>query len=261
MTDLELRDVLAQPDSPVRIPKATITQVYADGTVDLETASGPATNAAVLGSYTPRIGDAVRFMRADETTLLVLGTIRATSATTVEVDAPLSMAWNVDPALSSPANPLVVTAIDAGSWRDGDGWDVADVRQGASSTRKPWWFGCYFYGAGAFSALTGRTITSATITVSRSVDGRDNEPAIIAPHLHAAKPATAPVFTADGVELAPEMLEGVNVDLSFPVEFAQQLADGAAAGIGHNYAGTADYAIFDALATDPLSGRLTLGWV
>lgn len=257
---LELRDVLAKPDTVQAVPKGTIRQVYADGTVDLATGEGVAKGCLVAAWYAPRTGDVVRYARCDQATLMVLGTVRTWNETTVDVDKAVSLAWNVNPAPVSIPNPLVVNAVATKSFRGGD-WERDQVYQGAYTTRYGYWYGLYFYGAGAFDALRGRRITSASIRICRSNEGGviADVPAIVAPHIHPTQPGSAPYFTMGGRTIGSSD-RNTAVEMGLPLDMAQQLADGKAAGIGHNYSGTAEYSILDSLAMDPTSGRLTLGW-
>ena len=263
-----LRDALSGgPDSDELAPSGTITGVSADGTVAVDFGGGRVISSCeVLASYTPASGDSVRVMRAGPASWLVLGTVRTSNPTTVDVTASLSFPFNVTPAApSGAASPLVVPAATIRSYRDNEGWSGAaesnNAAQGAYSTRYGYYRGCYFYGAGAFTGLAGRTCTSLTIRLARTgsagIAGGEN--IWLAPHTHDGIPAGAPYFPVSPVNVGQLAWNGTGT-FTLPVAWGQALIDGVYKGIGHRFLGTSDYAVFKGLAADSLSGQISLGW-
>jgi hypothetical protein len=262
-----LRDALAgAPDAPDAVTSATLTEIATDGTVSVDLGSGRVVaSAMVLATYTPSVGDVVQVIRRDTSTWLVLGPTRTSSPATTNVTLSLSFPFNVTPASPGGANPLVVAANNVQSWRNNEGWSGAAesnrAGQGAYSTTWGYYRGCYFYGAGAFTGLAGRTCTGVTLRLHRTGSGGISgaERMWIAPHTHATQPASAPYFPVAAVNIG-SLAWNATGTFSLPTSWGQKLIDGVYKGFGHLYLGTADYAICHGLDTDSLSGQVSLSW-
>ncbi len=265
---MKLRTALRAPDSLGAVVSATIAGVNADGTVTIDLGGGSVIPAcAVLAPYAPGTGDVVQAIRRDASSWLVLGVVRTSNATTVGVGADFSFPFNVTPAASTiPPGPTsgksTFTAASASSWRnDGNGWSKSQPYQGAYTTAHGYYRGCYFYGTNAFSSLRGRTCTAATITMARPSTGGNAGPVamLLAPHAHATQPGGSPVFVGSTQNVGG-VSWGATVTLSMPASWGQLLIDGRAAGIGHNYLGTASYSINQGPAQVATAGQIILTW-
>lgn len=268
MSVTDLRDSLVRsPDDFGVIRPATIRTVNTDGTVDVDLGDGRMVAAArVLSSYTPGSGRVVEVMARDTSSWLVLGEARTSNPTTVDAQVSMSFPFNVTPAApSGAANPLVTSAVDVQSWRNNEGWNGAAesnrVAQGAHSTAWGYYRGLYFYGANTFASLDGRTCTSLSIRIARLGRGGNGaaEPVWLAPHTHATQPSGAPYFAAPAINVG-SLAWNLSATFTLPAAWGQGLIDGRYAGIGHLYLGTADYALFHGLDTNPQSGQLSMGW-
>lgn len=261
-----LRDALSKPDPDPLVWLATITSIDAGGTVGIDLGGGRTIDvASVLSSYTPRVGDVVQVLRRDGSTWLVLGDVRDSNQTTVDVTTSLSFPFNVAPAAPAVANPFVVDSNNIQSWRNNEGWSGAaesnNAAQGAFSTTWGYYRGCYFYGSTAFSALKGATCTGITIRLHRDGSGgiAGGERQWIAPHTHATQPSGAPYFPVGATNVGSLAWNGIGT-FALPTIWGQRLIDGVYKGFGHLYLGTADYSICVGLGSDALSGRLSISW-
>lgn len=265
-----LARLMSVKDTPKALQRATIETINTDGTVNLRTPDGIRTGVEVGDWYTPKTGDSVRVFRADPYSLFVLGTVRQSNNTTVEVASSMLFPYNVYkvPATAPPAPDIIsgtsyFNAVNTRSYRSLDGWSRSEVYQGAYSSGYGYWRGCYFYGT-APQSLRGRTVLSGSIRISRSSAGGNasNVPQYIAPHAHAGQPSTAPYFTA-AASVRGYVDWGQAIDLSLPASWLQALINGSARvrGFGHAVNGTGGvYSINRSRGSDALSGRLTIHW-
>lgn len=258
--------VLAKSAPEDLIQQGAVTAVGTDGTVSLRMGDGSTVESAfVLSSYAPASGDLVEVMARNRTSWLVLGSVRTSNPPAAPIQITHSFPFNVTAAAPSVSNPLVLAPSDIQSWRDNEGWSGAEqsnrAAQGAISTRWGYYRGCYFYGPGAFSALSGRTGVSLSIRLHRWSSGGNGgaESIWLAPHTHETQPSDAPYFAAPAVNVGSLAWNGTGT-FTLPAEWAQKFCDGVYKGIGHLYLGTADYSIFHGLDTDSLSGQLSVGW-
>lgn len=239
---------------------ATVQAVNADGTVDLAVTGGTISGAGVLGSYTPRSGDSVVVARRSAEAVFVLGSLRTSNATTVPVDAALSLAWNVAPAVPALANPFTVDTYSTGTY--GYGWVSDEVYQGAYTIGNAYRKGCLFYGTGFDSVRgSGITITRARLTLSRpsSAGSSAGRPFYVAGHAHDYQPTTEPVFVT-GATPVGSWAWGDTATVDIPVSLGQGLVDGTIRGLGSLYLGTYHYAKWSSKTAYSLQGRLTLDW-
>jgi hypothetical protein len=264
-----LAQAIAGPDSDDRTwATGEITQVYADGLVDVDLGRGPVT-CQVLGSYTPRTGDVVAVLRQtlrDGAKPLVLGATRTENATTVDVQSQLAVVWNVAAAPAPGGGTSGSTAFNptaVKSWRAGTGWSRDEAYQGVYTSQFGVWRGCYFYGSAIRSTLRGVTVTSATIRLSRADAGGivAGVPVRLARHTHESQPGGGPI-EVPGRTVVGSVARGAVATVSLPTSWAQTLVDGTGGtrGLMHADDSFANYAIFRALAADAQSGRLTINW-
>ena len=268
MTDL-LRDALVGPDNLGLIQSATITAVYADGTVDVDLgADRIVAGCPVLAPYAPVVGAPVQLIRRDLQTWLVLGATLTTANTTVDVARSWGLPYAVlaqptGSAAGDATGTLTVNAAAIASFRENEGWSKYPTAplQGAYSTTWGYYRGLYFYGANAFASHKGRKITRARNRHSRYDHGgiAGGERQWLAAHAHATRPSSSPIFTSAATNVGT-LAWSTALDFDLPLYVGQALADGRAKGIGHLYFGTADYSICKGLAADALSGRLILDW-
>lgn len=260
---MDLATALHSPDSPASILPASITAVYSDGSVDIDLGGNrPVASAAVLTSYTPSIGDVVEVMRRDSSSWLVLGTVHASSGTTVTVSNSWLLPYNVLPAAPSGgiANPFVVNAVDAASFRTWEKkWETTDIYQASNDSDLGWWRGCYFYGVGAFADIAGTKCTAVTIRLHRDATTGSPTNPWIAPHAHETRPSGSPVFTEDATKLATLNLDTITT-YELDVTWGQGLIDGTIKGFGHRKYLTSAYMKMVALAADSASGQLSISW-
>jgi hypothetical protein len=263
---MDLARALASADTLSTIAAATVVDLAADGTVTVDLGGGRVVpGCRVLATYSPTTGDSVEVLRRDANSFLVLGNVRTTQATTVEVSNSLALAWTVQPAYSDGASSgsKIVSATDTQSYRSSDKWERDDVYQGAysSSVSLGYFRGCYFYGSTAFASLNGKRCTRLRIRVSRKGSGgiAGAEGVYIAPHAHGSRPSGSPLWRASARNVG-SLAWGANGTFDLPVSWGQGLIDGTIKGFGHLRDSSSDYAIFDSLASDSASGRLTLDW-
>ena len=260
---MNLRDVIATPNLDT-VDVATILAVYADGTLSVDFGGGRVVDPcpALDTGWTPSKGLSVACVRM-AASWLALGPIRSANPATVATSASLAFPFVVLGSAPVSASPLVVSATGTGSWRPSGpgGWMQSDVYQGAYSTQWGFYRGCYFYGSSAFDSLAGTTCTGLTITLSRKGSGgvAGPESVWLAPHPEPTKPGGAPYFPVAAVKYAGPAWGGTST-ITLPTEWGQGLIDGKYAGIGHLYAGTADYAIFNSVGADSASGRLSVSF-
>lgn len=242
------------------IVTAVVSSVQADGTVTVDLGGGRLVAGCLVAAWwTPSSGTPVQVARrGQDAPWMVLGPTRTSNPTTVDIAVDLAFPFNVTPGTPTAANPLVMPAINAGSWRSGS-W-IDDPRQGAYTTAYGYYYGAYFYGA-ALDAVRGRSCTALTIRLSRFTSGGDGGPVPmwLALHAHPTRPGGQPYFVSEPLNVGGLAWGSVN-DFPLPLAWGQALIEGRAHGIGHLYQGTANYAIMRSLAQDSTSGRLTLGW-
>lgn len=265
-----LSRLLSLRDTRQAAQRATIENINADGTVDLRLIDGVRNNVEVGSWYAPVIGDSVRVMRTDPFSLFVLGTTRGAAPATVTVSNSILLPYNVAAPIADAPDPSVTSGTSyfdptsSRSYRNPDGWERAEIYQGAYSSGSygGFWYGCYFYGT-APQRLKGKTVTSATIRIHRRGSGgvTSNVAQYIAPHNHLSRPSGAPYFTAGARNLG-YVDWNQTLELPLYVPWVQNLVNGSATvrGFGHRYAGYASYSIAHALSTDSHSGRLTIRW-
>jgi hypothetical protein len=216
-----------------------------------------------MASYSPATGDSVEAVRRDANSFLVLGAVRTTNVTTVDVADSLTLAWDILPAYVEPAasGSKTINCADTHSARGGD-WERDDVYQGAYgySARYGYWRGCYFYG-NAFGSLVGKRCTRIRIYISRKSEGgiAGPEGIYLAPHAHASRPGGSPVWRGSA-RYVGALAWGDGAYFDLPVSWGQGLIDGTIKGVGHLRDNTSDYAIFNSLAADAASGRLIIDW-
>lgn len=259
---LDLARALAPADTPATIIGATITEISSDGTATVDLGGGRLVpGCRVLAAYAPAPGDSVEVVRRDDSTFLILGAVRTSNVTTVDVAGSITLAWNVQPAYVEPADTgtKVVNCADTHSCRSGD-WERDEIYQGAYLPSYGYWRGCYFYG-NAFGSLVGKRCTRIRITISRKAEGgiAGEEDVYLAPHVHASRPGSSPIFKAAAVKVGT-LSWGETGTFDLPVSWGQGLINGTMRGFGHIRDSTSTYAIFNSLAGDPASGRLTIDW-
>ena len=254
-------------DTTRAMEKATVESINADGTVDLRFVDGVRYSVPVGAWYTPATGDSVRVLRADPFSLFVLGTTRDSNNTTVDVSSSILLPANVRaaivdaPTTSSGTDTFQVTGTR--SWRSLDGWSRSDVYQGAYSSGYGYWLGCYFYGT-APQRLKGKKVKSGTIEIHRKGEGGDGSavPQFIAPHAHASRPGSKPVFTASAKNVGQLGWDKTGV-FSLDAGWLQRLVDGdpKVRGFGHRIAATGHkYSIAYNDGGAANTGKLTIHW-
>ena len=262
---LDLALALAPVDTAAAVSSAVVADVAADGTVTIDLGGSrliPRTR--VLSTYSPVTGDGVEVVRRDANSFLVVGAVRTSAPTTVEVSDSIGLAWDVLPAYGEAAasGQLIVNATDTQSYRTSDKWARDDVYQGALSSSTSYGYnrGCYFYGT-AFAALIGKRCTGLQVRVSRKNAGGPSAAAdvYIAPHAHTTRPTGSPIWRAPALKVGAVAL-GAYAYLDLPVPWGQGLIDGTIRGLGHLRDTTGDYAVFNSLAADAWSGTLVLDW-
>lgn len=287
MDQLDISSVLTPADTVQNVLSVTVTQVYSDGTVDVDLGGNRTMeNVPCLSWYTPSVGDAVEIVRRDIGSWLVLGTVLTSAQTTVSVAGSWTLPYNVKPLPAPPPNPpdppqtppaparthkLVVQAVSTHSWRNtADGWDhltryttqAPYVYQGAYTSyigsADGYWMGCYFYGS-AFDSIRGTTCVSCSIHLVRRSSGGQGGPVAqyIAPHAHKSMPSGRPLFTASASNVG-SLAWGRTGTFSLPRSFGQQLCDGTAHGFGHRYSGSASYSINGDVSENPYTGAIVL---
>lgn len=259
---LDLARALAPADTPATIIGATVTDIAADGTVTVDLGGGRLVpGCRVLASYSPATGDNVEVVHRDDSTFLVLGAVRNSNVTTVDVASSITLAWNVLPAYVEAAQTgsKTVSAIDTHSGRSGK-WERDEIYQGAYVPSYGYWRGCYFYG-NAFGSLVGKRCTRIRIFVSRRSEGgvAGPEDIYIAPHAHATRPSGSPVWKA-GATRVGSLSWGAEGWFDLPVSWGQGLINGTMRGFGHIKDSTSTYAIFNSVQSVAASGRLIVDW-
>ncbi len=269
MIDAALRDALRDPDQLGRILSATITAVAADGTVTIDVGTGDMPGALVNAAYTPSLGDVVQVQRRDAQSWLVLCATRTANATTTTLTRSWGIPYNVLAATPAGASTgtLVVPAASTRSWRSVDGWSQPGVYQGTYGGSL--WRGCYFYGAGAFGSIAGRTAVSLAIHLHRfhgagagGIGPGGPVQQVLVLHGNPTQPGGAPTLIGAAFPTGSLSDATPTGDFGLPVSWGQALIDGTAAGVGHYTTSTAFGAYSRCLSTaeDPLTGRLSLGW-
>jgi hypothetical protein len=238
---LDLARALASADTLATIAAATIVDLSADGTVTVDLGGGRTVpGCRVLATYSPVTGDAV------------------------EVSDSVGLAWTISPAYSDAASSgtKTVSATNTQSYRSSDKWERDEVYQGAysGSTSLGYFRGCYFYG-NAFGSLSGKTCTRLRIRISRKGAGgiAGAEGVYLAPHAHASRPSGSPIWRGAARKVG-SLAWGDSDTFDLPTSWGQGLIDGTVKGFGHLRDSSSDYAIFNSLAADAASGRLTLDW-
>ncbi|MBP8882361.1 MAG: hypothetical protein KBG77_14805 [Dermatophilaceae bacterium] len=269
---VSLPRAMTPPDSPSVVRPATVVGINADGTVVVEFGSGLKSGACpVLAGYTPVYGDSVQVLKRDTSSWLVLGSVRSSNATTQNLVIGCRTPRNIMPSVSGVPNPLTINAVGTGAWRDADGWSRSEPYQGAFSTGRGYYRGCYFYGASPAAAIAGRTVTSVSIRLHRSTAigaaGVGSSAAVgqyIAPHSHPTQPGDPPSFVdSAGVVLVGSLTAPDDLQVgtfALPTSWGQSLVDGGIAGFGHLRLTTTDYQRCKSIAEDAASGQLVIGW-
>lgn len=269
-----LREALSTTGLTPDDTTATITGVNTTaGTVDLDLGGGQLMpGVRVLSAAfpsAPSIGQLVAVMRYPSGQRIVLGPVAATLAAP-SFRSELAIPWTVLPATAGgTANPLVVSAVSSRSWRPLDGWSRPDIYQGAYSAGNTYWEGLAFHGAGAFSALTGRTCQRFRVRLARINEGGNSSwtRLWVAMHAHATQPTDRPLWVTSATSTEPDgsviQLERNTSDVfDLPPAWGQMLINGTAAGVGllRLAAGNGEYSISPAVATDPAMMQITLDW-
>lgn len=267
---LSLSRVLTPPDTTAPVVAATIASVSSDGTVIVDFGGGRKSGACrVLSAYTPTFGDVVEVMRRDAGSWLVLGSVRSSNTTTQNGALIVRTPYNVLPSVGGVSNPLTVSVSATGSWRQADGWGSSympttdAVAQGAYSPISTYYYGCYFYGSGAFASLAGRRCTSLTIRVHRLGSGGTSAATqqVIGPHVHPTQPGGAPSFPW-GAQNVGSLAWNATSTLTLPSSWGDLLISGQAAGLGHLLLawGNGNQSYAAGKAADSLTGQLSIGW-
>ncbi len=267
---MDLASALVAPDRDGPLFFATIRQVYANGTVDVDFGGGRVGTACVVqSSYSPTAGQQVVVERFNAGLWLVRGDVRTSNTTTVAVGRSIGIPYNITPVTPTGANPLVVSVAGTSSWRSADGWSGAylpttdTVAQGAYSTAYGYYYGCYFYGANAFVSLAGRTCTRIRIRLNRQGSGGSagGTQQVIAPHVHPSQPADSPLFATTGVNVGALGWGSAGV-FDLPVSWGQSIIDGTYSGFGHFLlaAGNGNYSLAVGKGGNGATGQITLDW-
>lgn len=263
---IDLSDLISEAlNSGADLPQsAVIDSVNADGTVDLQYLGGLALSVPVVGSYTPSSGDVVQVMRRGPSSLLVLGPVRVTNATSTKVRTDLTVVYNVGPVPSAESDTkgtYTIYASNSGAYRSADGWGSRnDVLQGAYTPRYGYYRGCWFYGATAFDKLKGRTVKRIRISLKRKIGSGvyAAEPISIWTHKNATKPKGAPYLVSKIATVRLAVEDSGTFDL--PVSAGQALANGSVKGFAIRDDSTGNYLALYGENAWKDSGKLTIDW-
>jgi hypothetical protein len=275
MTDeLLLARAGSSPDDEGPAFFATIKQMYADGTIDVDLGGNRIlSRCLVRDSYTPQIGSQVTVRPFNQAKWIVEGGIRTTNPTTVDVGRSWAFPYNVTPAApgGGVANPLVVSVNATGTYRSADGWGSSflpggsdTVGQGAYTTQYGYWQGCYFYGDTAFTSIAGRRCTRLRIKLIRLGSGglTGATQQVVGTHPHGARPAGPPLMTK-GPFTAGSLSWSTSGTFDLPVDWGQALIDNAGAkGIMHQLfaTGNGKLSFCAGKTADGTTGQLTIDW-
>jgi hypothetical protein len=266
-----LMDILAGITADDDIPRsAVIIGANTDGTVTLSYLGSVLNNVPVISTYTPTTGDVVQIMRRGASSLLVIGAYRTTNPAGGTVASDFVILYNIDAVpgaitgggTTGATGVLTVMPVSAGSYRRVDGWARSDVRQGAyyTSTQLGYYHGGWFYGASAFNALRGRTITRVRFYLERQQAGTYSaQPIYVYGHKNATKPSGDIYFTGKKQGSISAVWPSAGA-YDLPVSVGTNLASGNYKGVGLLYNGTNDYMVFSSIAQYADSGRLDITW-
>lgn len=178
---------------------------------------------------------------------------------------------NANPALAlvrttpvTGPSTLTVPAKTSRSWDPSNNWrtDDSKVRQGSFGSGEN--YGLWFYGASAFAALSGHTVTGITMEVTRdSSSGATWGPMQLhcALHDYTVQPSGsgAPTVGATYPPSGADPSLSATVKFALPLTFAQALQAGTQAGIAIASADPDDYVIcLGPTRDDPTSGQLVI---
>lgn len=267
MTTLDLAQRLAPQDADGPEFFATVTQIYANGLVDVDFGGGrKATSCLVRDTYIPATGQQVTVRRFNAALWIVEGGVRTSNPTTVTVGRQWTFPFNITQGAPGVSNPYVVNAAATHSWRNTEGWGVTigdTVGQGAFTAQYGYYQGCYFYGGSAFSALAGRRCTGITIKLVRTGSGGASgaTPQYIGPHPHGSQPADQPLF-AWGSRNVGSLSWSSSGTFTLPTEWGQALIDGTVKGFGHLLlaSGNGNYSLNAGQSADSTTGQVSLSW-
>jgi hypothetical protein len=167
----------------------------------------------------------------------------------------------------APAPPKTVitgtqtfTAKSTGDYRGGQ-WRT-DSSQPHQGDYGGWGVntGCWFYGTGIHTALSGATVTSAQIYLTRVSGGVF---AAVQPTVYtlsnASRPAGAPSKQGGGTNLG-SIAVNTSKWVSFPASWAQRFVDGTAHGLACFISGSDPYIVFGSLSDNRSSGALKIAY-
>lgn len=244
-----------------------IVEAVVGATVNLKIGDGHVPSVAYPSWYAPQVGDTVVVdWLADQPFVETCFTPNRLATGVSILNAAPGAGWDqlatgYSPTGSSANAPIAfvrntpvvgptsitVNPTDARSWSPAfSTWRTNDnkVRQGANGSDTPN-YGCWFYGSGAFSGLTGHTVTGITMTVVRdSVVGGGTGPIQLHMFTHTLTtvPGSGPPTPSNRYDpsgATPSL--GATVAFSLPLAYAQALQSGSAAGVGIADAAAATY--------------------
>jgi hypothetical protein len=124
--------------------------------------------------------------------------------------------------------------------------------------------GVWFYGGGAFSALSGKTVSRIQVSFTRvylsSSDPAPKQPCI-GMHSNATRPVgdvTTATTSQQLGQAATGLTVGENASYDLPVTWGQMLAAGTALGLYAYTPGPASALMYANFSDDPTSGQLTI---
>lgn len=250
---------------------ASVTSVATDGTVTITLAGAPVPGVPCLDSYASRkAGDAVR-VAVTAGQMLVLGRIgnpadqQAAAVTEFHASAsapPAGAGWEAVTTgvwakagaiwlqyaaapPPGPADPATVNSTNWGAWRGSQRATWADGPTQGDWTGGGNYKGAWFWGSAITSALSGMTVASATVTITRSSTLHGSYGSVgVNLYLHnAGSPGSSAPATVAGPIDAGGLGLGQSRAITLPTAWADQLKAGTAKGFGITGSGRSDYLI------------------
>lgn len=263
--------------------RGIVSGVLSAGYVNVDTSGTTIPNVRYPSWYAPQTGDLVVIEIADGLPFVVtcLTQGRSLTGSVSVVNSAPGAGWdqistvysqtgvNTNPALTlvrttAPSSPTTLVANPVGSRTWSPDWptwrtDTDNVRQGDYGSGEN--YGLYFYGSGAFSSLTGHTVTGITMTVTRASSGGTSYGAMqldLYLHGYATQPGSGPPTVTSGPlqssGAAPSL--GATVTFSLPLSWGQALQAGTSAGVGIASPNASDYVILNGASSG--SGQLSI---
>lgn len=238
----------------------TVGTVSPEQPLPVTTTDGQVWSLGYLSSYSPTSGDTVSILwqsNLNGWTGIVLGkAVNTTPPAHQNGDAPSVDGGGFSGVFQSTT---VVAATAKAAY---DGWFAQEEpgvgRYGSGQLESGWWF----YGAGAFSQVSGGNIQRIAIRINRTgkwAISSGTLKANLVLHTDAVPGANAPsVLNTLEVSIDP----GIN-DIELPIDWGTALAVGNGSGIGVVYSGdpNVNYMQFSGLSQDPESGLISIDWI